>query len=62
MTELLSIKELAGKMKLNERTLYRWTKDRKIPYLKMPGNDIRFDKEKIDRWLESRTVNKKAVL
>jgi DNA binding domain, excisionase family len=62
MTELLSIKELATKMKLHERTLYRWTKARKIPYIKMPGNDIRFDKEKIENWLDLKTVPQKKTL
>lgn len=62
MTELISVEELADKIKFNKYTIYRWVKERKIPYVKMPGNDIRFNTVKIENWLENRTVNKKALL
>lgn len=61
MTELLSVEELAGKIKFNKKTIYRWVKGGNIPYVKMPSNDIRFDENKIENWLENRSVNKKAL-
>lgn len=61
MTELLSVEELAGKIKFSEVTIYKWVKERKIPYVRMPGNDLRFDTKKIESWLENRTVNKKSL-
>ena len=59
MIELLTIEELAKKIKFNKFTIYRWVKAKKIPYVRMPGNDLRFDKEKIEKWIESRTINQK---
>ena len=59
MTELLSIKELSEKMGKSEITIRRWVTDRKIPYYRMPGNTIRFSKEKIETWLGSREVKQR---
>jgi len=61
MTELISVQQLSEKINFAPRTIYRWVKDRKIPYIKMPGNDIRFDKEKIEKWIENRTVKSKNM-
>ena len=61
MSELISVQELADKIKFNKLTIYRWVKERKIPFVKMPGNDIRFNKEKIENWIEARTINQKNL-
>jgi excisionase family DNA binding protein len=61
MTELISVQELAEKTKFNKDTIYRWVKNRRIPYIKMPGNDIRFDAQKIERWIENRTIKSKNI-
>ena len=60
MTELLSVEELGEKIKFSNSTIYRWVKDRKFPYVKMPGNDIRFDKAKIESCIEARAVPKRS--
>ena len=59
MPELLTIEELTEKIKFNKYTIYRWVKAKKIPYVRMPGNDLRFSKDKIETWIESRTINQK---
>jgi excisionase family DNA binding protein len=61
MTELISVQELAKMIKFTPATIYRWVKDRRIPFVKMPGNDIRFDKQKIENWIENRTVKSKNL-
>ena len=61
MTELISVQELAEMIKFTPATIYRWVKDRRIPFVKMPGNDIRFDKQKIEKWIENRTVKSKNL-
>ena len=61
MTELISVQQLSEKINFTPMTIYRWVKARKIPYIKMPGNDIRFDKDKIDKWIENRTVKSKNL-
>ena len=57
--ELLSVQQLSEKINFAPRTIYRWVSDRRIPFVKMPGNDIRFDKQKIESWIESRTIKQK---
>lgn len=59
MTELLTPDELAAKMKVSTQTLYKWRKARKMPYIKLPGNDIRYDAAKIESYLNIRTVKQK---
>jgi excisionase family DNA binding protein len=61
MTELISVQQLAEKINFAPRTIYRWVSDRRIPFVKMPGNDIRFDKQKIESWIENRTVKSKNI-
>jgi len=61
MTELISVQQLSEKINFTPMTIYRWVKARKIPYIRMPGNDIRFDKEKIEKWIENRTVKSKNM-
>jgi excisionase family DNA binding protein len=59
--ELISVQELSKMLNFAPRTIYRWVKDRRIPFVKMPGNDIRFDKQKIEAWIENRTVKPKNL-
>jgi len=61
MTKLISVKELAEQIKFSPITIYRWVKARKIPHVKMPGNDIRFDKEIIENWIQLRTIKSKNL-
>jgi excisionase family DNA binding protein len=61
MTELISVQQLSEKINFAPRTIYRWVKDRRIPFVKMPSNDIRFDKAKIENWIENRTVKSKNL-
>ena len=61
MTELISVQQLSEKINFAPRTIYRWVKDRRIPFVKMPSNDIRFDKQKIENWIENRTVKSKNL-
>lgn len=50
MRELLTVAELAHKLKVHRHSLYRLIGKRAIPYLKIPGVGIRFDSSKIERW------------
>ena len=59
--ELISVQELSKMLNFAPTTIYRWVKDRRIPFVKMPGNDIRFDKAKIEKWIENRTVKSKNL-
>jgi excisionase family DNA binding protein len=57
---MLNTKQVAEKLGVSSTTIKRWTRDRKIPYCNVNGI-IRFDEEKIDLWLERKTVRMKAI-
>ena len=48
--EILTIKEVADFLKVNERTVYRLAAAKKIPAFKV-GNAWRFKKIEIDAWI-----------
>ena len=56
MTQLMNIEELAAYLKLEKQTIYNWLHEKKITGIKV-GHVWRFDKNAIDRWLKSQTVN-----
>jgi excisionase family DNA binding protein len=50
----LSPVECAKHIGVSIHTLYQWVAKRTIPYTKVPkSNLIRFDSEKVDKWLDS---------
>jgi len=51
----LSPKELADMLGVDITTIYGWTSDRQIPFLKI-GRLVRFDPIKINGWLKQKTV------
>lgn len=51
MHEIMTTKELANYLQLNELTIYRKVRTGLIPAIKL-GRALRFKKEIIDRWLE----------
>ena len=52
---LMTIEELAAYLRVTKRTIYDWLKNHKVPALKLVGQ-WRFKKDKIDAWLENKTV------
>ncbi len=57
---MLNTKQVAEKLGVSESTIKRWTRDRKIPYANVNGI-IRFDEQKIDMWLERKSVRMKST-
>ena len=53
---LMTMEDLADYLKVTRRTIYEWLKANKIPAVKLVGQ-WRFQKEKIDAWLEGRAIN-----
>ena len=51
MSEALTIKEVAKRLKVNERTVYRLANAGKLPGFKVAGN-WRFLTDDIDEWIE----------
>jgi len=56
MTRLMNIEELAAYLKLEKQTIYNWLHEKKITGIKV-GHVWRFDRDAIDLWLKSQTVN-----
>ncbi len=53
---LMTIEDLADYLKVTRRTIYEWLKHNKIPAVKLVGQ-WRFRRDKIDAWLENKTVH-----
>lgn len=54
--EILTIKELAEHLKVNERTIYRLASAKKIPAFKV-GGSWRFLKADIDAWIKQQSTD-----
>jgi excisionase family DNA binding protein len=48
----LTINGLAVYLKISKPTVYKWMAENKIPYIRINKRVIRFDKEKVDMWVE----------
>lgn len=59
MGQLMDVNELADYLKLEKQTIYNWLYNNKITGIKI-GHVWRFDKETIDKWLESKIVKAKS--
>ena len=61
MDKLLSTKELAEYLNVKPLTIWRKVQSGEIPSMKI-GNRLRFDKQKIDRWLQKKTRRVEQIL
>ena len=53
---LLSIEEISGMLGVRKSTLYSWSHQRRIPYIKV-GSLLRFRLRDIENWLKQQTVD-----
>nr|WP_298173709.1 helix-turn-helix domain-containing protein [Acidithiobacillus sp.] len=53
--EILTIKQVAGYLKVTERTIYRLVAAKKIPAFKV-GGTWRFSRADIDRWIKQQSM------
>lgn len=53
-SEILTIKEVAEYLKVNERTIYRLANKGKIPAFRV-GNNWRFERAKIAQWIQQQS-------
>ena len=55
MTKLLSPQELSGVLNISIETVYAWTSQKRIPYIKM-GRLVRFNADEVNKWRERQKV------
>jgi len=53
--EILTVKQLASYLQMDEHTIYRLAKSGKIPAMKI-GAEWRFKKTLIDKWIEDKCL------
>ncbi|OQA53905.1 MAG: Helix-turn-helix domain protein [Candidatus Omnitrophica bacterium ADurb.Bin292] len=53
---LLSIEDISGMLGVRKSTLYSWSHQRRIPYIKV-GSLLRFRLRDIEKWLKQQTVD-----
>ena len=58
--EILTIRELAQYLKVNERTIYRLVSGKKIPAFKV-GGSWRFRQSDVDTWIEENQTDRPPV-
>lgn len=59
---LLTVKDIAVRLQVKEKTVYAWVTQRRIPCVRM-GSVLRFEEKEIDQWLEScRVTSRPTVL
>ena len=51
MNKLLSPQELSTALNISIETVYAWTSQKRIPYIKM-GRLVRFNMDEVNKWLE----------
>lgn len=55
-SEILTIREVAEYLKINEKTAYRFAAEGKIPGFKV-GGAWRFKRNDIEKWIEKQSKN-----
>ena len=55
MNKLLSPQELSTALNISIETVYAWTSQKRIPYIKM-GRLVRFNMDEVNKWLERQRV------
>jgi len=61
MTEFMTVEEVAGYLRVTEKTIYRLLRQGKIPATKV-GKQWRFERASIDEWLRQSSVGVKASI
>ncbi|MBI2377530.1 MAG: helix-turn-helix domain-containing protein [Deltaproteobacteria bacterium] len=56
MASKLRTYELAAMLGVPPATIYSWVRRKQIPHVRLGKSLVLFDRDEIDRWLESRRV------
>lgn len=53
--KLLTPLETADVLRVHKVTIYRWIKEGKLPFIRLPSGDVRIRETELDKWLDSRS-------
>lgn len=63
--DVLTYREAAALLKVSARTLARWTREGRVPYIRLPKrgawSGVRFSRAHLLRWLRQRTVKERGA-
>jgi len=51
---MLDSGQVCERLGITRTTLWRWCREKQIPFYRMPGNILRFDEKEFEKWLEER--------
>ena len=54
---LLTARQVGELLGYSPGTVLRWTRQGKLPALKLPGGAIRYREDELERWLETHSTN-----
>ena len=54
-SRVITVRELAGYLRVHQTTVYRLLREHKLPSFRV-GSDWRFDREAIDRWMSEKQI------
>ncbi len=54
--ELLTAREVAGRLAVSTETVLRWTRVGALPGFRLPGGALRFRRDALEAWLEARAI------
>ena len=60
LDRLLTVEDLAEKLRVKPRTIYQWVHERYIPVVKL-GSLVRFSPAGVSHWLKTREVPGRSV-
>jgi excisionase family DNA binding protein len=55
VNKYLSVQELSEALGISEETVYSWTSQKRIPFIKV-GRCVRFDQDEVKAWLDKNRV------
>jgi excisionase family DNA binding protein len=53
---LLTVKELAGELRLSQSFVYKLVEGKRIPFIRI-GTQIRFAADTVDQWMAKQTID-----
>lgn len=52
MKKLLTVKELMEILNVSRDSIYRWRKEKDLPYVVIGKGSVRFDLDEVNKWIE----------